>query len=209
MKHIGTRILLALSLTGLLGVTALADSGAPGTTQPGARRAQILQKFDTNSNGVIDPAERQAMQAARKARVLQKFDANKNGVIDPAERQQMEAARKALLLKKFDANKNGVIDPAERKAVSQARARRRLARRFNMMVLRLDASHDGKLSAAELPGKGKGAALKKHFAAMDSNHDGQIERREFMAAGMKVKQHHGKGKGAGPHPRDGKRAPVK
>src|SRR5213592_2379483 len=69
----------------------------------GPDQARLLEKFDANHNGVLDP----------EAKMLERFDANHNGVLDPEEK---EAARKefrarreqgreqheAKLLEKFD-----------------------------------------------------------------------------------------------------------
>src|ERR1041384_5720451 len=86
----------------------------------GPSQAQLLEKFDANHNGVLDPEEKAAAKAEweshrkeREAKMLERFDANHNGVLDPEEK---EAARKefrarreqgreqhqAKLLEKFD-----------------------------------------------------------------------------------------------------------
>lgn len=52
----------------------------------------------------------------RKAEMLQKFDANKNGVLDPAEKQVMHDERVTKIFTKLDTNKDGSVSLAEMKA---------------------------------------------------------------------------------------------
>src|SRR5262245_57476761 len=73
----------------------------------GEFKAKILQRFDKNGNGQLDPDEKQAAKAEMhkhrqgagakrgmgkrgmghmKARILQRFDANGNGQLDPDEK---------------------------------------------------------------------------------------------------------------------------
>ncbi|PYQ46446.1 MAG: hypothetical protein DMF77_00810, partial [Acidobacteria bacterium] len=64
----------------------------------GPDQARLLEKFDANHNGVLDPEEKAAAKAEweshrkeREAKMLERFDANHNGVLAPEEK---EAARK-------------------------------------------------------------------------------------------------------------------
>ena len=73
----------------------------PRPSRPGP--AQLLEKYDANKNGVLDPEEKEAAKAEwqahrkeREAQMLERFDANKNGVLDPEEK---EAARKEFKAK--------------------------------------------------------------------------------------------------------------
>jgi hypothetical protein len=71
-------------------------------------KARMLERFDANKNGVLDPEEKEAARqafrgrrghrGAGKARLLEQFDANKNGVLDP------------------EANGDGKLDQTEREA---------------------------------------------------------------------------------------------
>ncbi len=114
-------------------------------------RAVLLQRFDTDGNGMLDPEERQEM-----ARVLgtQGFD-------------------REALMKRFDADGDGQLSDAERRAVAQAIRRRaadgatpprgggRGAGRgpdgpqiseivdTSSLVARFDANGDGRLDAEE------------------------------------------------------------
>jgi EF hand domain-containing protein len=93
----------------------------------GPDRAQLLEKFDANHNGVLDPEEKAAAKAEwqahrkeREAKMLERFDANHNGTIDPEERQAMQAqrgARRAEMLKKYDADGDGKLSDSEREAL--------------------------------------------------------------------------------------------
>jgi EF hand domain-containing protein len=97
----------------------------------GPSEAQLLEKYDANHNGVLDPEEKEAARKefrARRAqgreqhqaRLLEKFDTNHNGKIDPEERQVMQAqreARRAEMLKKYDTDGDGKLSESEREAL--------------------------------------------------------------------------------------------
>ena len=49
----------------------------------------MLEKFDTNHNGVLDPDEKEALKAARekhREKMLAKFDTNGDGKLEPDEK---------------------------------------------------------------------------------------------------------------------------
>ena len=93
----------------------------------GPDQAQLLEKFDANHNGVLDPEEKAAAKAdwesrhkERQAKMLERFDANHNGTIDPEEREAMKAqreARRAEMLKKYDTDGDGKLSDTEREAL--------------------------------------------------------------------------------------------
>jgi EF hand domain-containing protein len=97
----------------------------------GPDRAQMLEKYDANKNGVLDPEEKEAAKAEwqahrkeREAKLLERFDANKNGVLDPEEKQaartQMQAKReahRAEMLKKYDTDGDGKLSDTERETL--------------------------------------------------------------------------------------------
>ena len=60
----------------------------------------------------------------RKAKMLEKFDANKNGVLDPAEKQAMFDERAEKMFAKLDTNKDGKLSLDEFKAGKQMMGRR-------------------------------------------------------------------------------------
>ncbi|PYQ55163.1 MAG: hypothetical protein DMF78_03140 [Acidobacteria bacterium] len=52
----------------------------------------MLERYDTNHNGKIDPEERAAIKAdreARRAEILKKYDTDGDGKLSPAEREAM------------------------------------------------------------------------------------------------------------------------
>lgn len=93
----------------------------------GFDRARLLEKYDANHNGVLDPEEKAAAKAdweahrkERDAKLLERFDANHNGVLDPEEREAMRAqrqARRAEMLKKYDTDGDGKLSKSEREAL--------------------------------------------------------------------------------------------
>jgi len=98
----------SLLITLTAGILTTHAENAPKKTAAAGGKIQemMLQKFDANKNGTLDPEER---AAAMKA-----FQDRKGG-----EKVQ------SLLLQKFDANMNGVLDPEERQAAMKAAQERR------------------------------------------------------------------------------------
>ena len=72
-----------------------------------ARKAQFMEKFDTDKDGKISDAEKEAVKAEMKA----KFEARK-------------AERKAKFMEKFDTDKDGQISDAEKEAIKAEFAKR-------------------------------------------------------------------------------------
>lgn len=60
--------------------------------------------------------DRGAMRAERKAKVLEKFDANRNGTLDPAEKEAMHDAFAKQRFAKLDTNGDGQLSYDEFKA---------------------------------------------------------------------------------------------
>lgn len=59
---------------------AAASPGGPGHDATRAeRKAKMLEKFDTNRDGSLDAAEKEAMHAARAQKRFEKLDVNKDG----------------------------------------------------------------------------------------------------------------------------------
>lgn len=81
-------------------------------------REKVLQKFDKNGNGQLDPDEREAAKEAMQKRREQgggKGQAGQ-GARDPERRQK--------LLEKFDTDGDGKLSESERAAAKEARAKR-------------------------------------------------------------------------------------
>ena len=101
-----SNLLLPL-LSAVLAFPALAADPTP-TPVPGSGggcacahprlHERILEKFDTNKNGVLDPDEKAAAQAARQQRIeklKEKADTNGDGTVDDAERAAVRAKVRA------------------------------------------------------------------------------------------------------------------
>ncbi len=104
-------------------LTHAADAPKQGPGAAGAGARPMLQRFDVNKNGVLDPDEKAAMIKALQER---KGGAPKGG----APGAKGGAAKgvgqmQEMLLQKFDANKNGVLDPDEKAAAMKAMQERR------------------------------------------------------------------------------------
>jgi Ca2+-binding EF-hand superfamily protein len=97
-----------------------------------ARRAELFKRFDTDGDGQLSEAEKQAareqfpgMGRGRRnpemqARMLEKYDANKNGQLDPEEEQAARRdreARRAEFMKRFDTDGDGKLSESERQAM--------------------------------------------------------------------------------------------
>ncbi len=67
-------------------------AGKMGMGGKGAFRQKLLEKFDANKDGKLEPDELAAAKAAMKEKLLAKFDTNHNGTLDPDERAAMKAA---------------------------------------------------------------------------------------------------------------------
>jgi len=92
--------------------SAPADAGGTG----GGFRAKMMQKYDSNGDGKLEPNERAAMRAdfmakreARHEKMLAKWDTNHDGKLEPNERQAMLEARAEKSFKRLDANGDGVL----------------------------------------------------------------------------------------------------
>jgi Ca2+-binding EF-hand superfamily protein len=119
-------VLVTLVTGGVLGV-ASADNGGASADRD-ARKAEILQRFDTNHDGVLDAGEKQAMHAAMKAKreekkqeLLAKYDTNKDGTLDEQERQAMRDDLIAQRFAKLDTDGDGTLSLAEFKAGMEQR----------------------------------------------------------------------------------------
>jgi len=121
-----TKLKLALGLTTLLaaGTAGLAlANGGGGAGGFAGGKAKLLEKYDTNKDGVLDANEKAAMKAdfqakraARKAERIAKFDKNGDGKLDESERAAMRETKAAERFAKLDKNGDGVISLDEFKA---------------------------------------------------------------------------------------------
>lgn len=96
-------------------------AGGAGAGKGGEKfKEALLQRFDANKNGTLDPEEK---EAARKAYQERQGSGPKGGT--PSGASKDGGKMQAMLLQKFDANKNGVLDPEEREAAMKAMQERK------------------------------------------------------------------------------------
>jgi hypothetical protein len=76
---------------------------------------------NTAGNARPDRAERMKMHEARKAKLLEKFDTNRDGKLDDTERAAARETRAVARFNKLDANGDGKLSFDEFKAGRQAR----------------------------------------------------------------------------------------
>jgi Ca2+-binding EF-hand superfamily protein len=133
------KLALALSATLITGAVGIAAAQS-GPDNNGPVRQAILQKYDTNGDGVLDANERAAMRAdfqakraAHKAKMLAKYDTNHDGKLEPDERAAMRADRAAKQFAKMDTNGDGQVTLAEFQAFKAARGGRGGWRRHHGM----------------------------------------------------------------------------
>ena len=158
MRHV-----FAFMAAGLLAGAgaALADEGAVGHDHGDWKRGAVLERYDVNKNGQLDPEEKAALERdreARRAEFIKQFDTDGDGQLSEAEK---EAAREQFprmghghgghghqmwgrVLERYDANKNGRLDPEEKAAFERDREARHAE-----MLKRFDTDGDGKLSESE------------------------------------------------------------
>jgi len=148
------------------------------------KAASDVREMDTNHDGVLDRQEFIAGGGTRNE--FDRYDANGDGVLDGDELEQRAAdkieayavqraqAQGRAAVKQMDSNKDGVVDSAEFAAAGGTKEE------FN----RYDRNGDGVLDADEMALR---SAAKQKAASdvreMDTNHDGVLDRQEFIAGG--------------------------
>ena len=81
-------------------------------------RQKVLQKFDKNGNGQLDPDEREAAKEAMQKRREQ------GGGKGPGRQGGPDPERRQKLLAKFDSDGDGKLSETERAVAKEARAKR-------------------------------------------------------------------------------------
>jgi hypothetical protein len=101
-------------------------------------REAILERFDTDGDGTLNEAERQAMHEAMPNRrqrpggpqgqrpgreeILKRFDTDGDGELSESERREMRAERERMRqehMERFDADGDGELSEAERKVMHE------------------------------------------------------------------------------------------
>ena len=147
----------------------------------GGGSGKFMRYFDTNKDGVVTLDEFEAAMQAR----FDQMDSDHNGVVSSQEFRdyikQRRLEHKQERLKSMDTNGDGQVSKDEYLAYQARKAEARFAR--------LDANHDGLLSADELDKRGSHRhhhyGSKGLFHKLDSNGDGVITLDESRAAWSK------------------------
>lgn len=152
---------LALATTLGLGVgVAQANHDDPARPR-GQFRQLVLERFDRNHDGRLEPQERRRAIRALKRLTVRMAMQERRAEIRDARWSRDPHERRDRALRRFDTNHDGVIDPQERRD-----ARDRALRRF-------DTNRDGVVSPDEMP---RGAA--RTLRPLDENRDGWVDQRD-------------------------------
>lgn len=165
-RSLAAALAAALTFAGIAAQAADSKSDAPGQ--------RWFASLDTNGDGRITLDEYLAAETKRFAAL----DVQHRGAIDAVDIGSAPIVAHRVdrradgLVRRLDANGDGHIGTAE--AIGAA------DRRFD----KLDADHDGRLTAAELAPRGgrRGVAFAElSLDKVDTNHDGAVDRTEFRA----------------------------
>ena len=116
-------------------VSALVDESAEGSTADPcdfeSRRAEFVQRHDTDGDGELSREERRAVKQARRERIRAEFDVDGDGELSEEERTSLRDARRARrderraqVLQCFDADGDGELSAEERQTLREALPRR-------------------------------------------------------------------------------------
>ncbi len=175
-----------------------APVGAPSAPpRPGEnRRAEFIQRFDTNGDGQLDENERRAARrvGAQQFRqdLLNRFDTDKDGKISDAERQAMPPQQRLgsrfmdLAVQHFDDNGDGQISDAEEQAMEAfGRQAQQIGQQLDVKFN--DNDGDGQVTPAERQANQQKAMaiglqlMPKLQKLADTNGDGQVDQTERQA----------------------------
>ena len=104
-----------------------------------ARPHPDLTAADTDGDGVLSDAERQAFREARMAEILAEFDVDEDGELSAEERAAAKAAKRAERFATLDIDEDGLLSPTEVADTCKLEAR----------FAALDSDEDGFISLEE------------------------------------------------------------
>lgn len=147
------------------------DAQARAEAQAKQAKQRLLEKYDRNRNGVLEPAEREDALDDRAfveseldtidanhnglfdAEELAWFDANANRILEPKEQAGIDTAQRLLaekLLRKFEANADGLLDRSEFNDLEQSTVRSEIHPMPGSFRSFPNTNHDGQVDLKEL-----------------------------------------------------------
>lgn len=167
MRGLPSVLFIAILVASALG-SIPASSEASGLETKANKRgyaapSSVLERFDRNHNGVLDPDEREVFRQdilerlrPLKERIHEQYDRNGDGVLDAAEKQVMQQERESRswntrgkALAKWDANADGVLD-ADEKRTMRAEQKAWLNSKREEALEIYDANSNGVLDPEEM-----------------------------------------------------------
>jgi hypothetical protein len=103
------------------------------------RRQQRMAEIDSDGDGEISDAEREAWRAKREAEMKARLDTNKDGVISDDERAAASHQRAMDMHARFDKDGDGKLTPAELEQTP-----------FGRFDTTVDSNNDGNITVDEL-----------------------------------------------------------
>jgi hypothetical protein len=164
MKSCMLLLVVAISLVFAAG-TSHAEEKKPA--EQGSLGKALVDRFDSNGNGQIDPGESAAARAQLGKGRGGKGEGREKGPALGGKGKGDGKIREALI-KKFDANGNGQLEPAELEAAKAALEKMR--------------SEKGKGKGKGNGGKGDGARREAMLKKFDVNGNGKLDPDEMQAA---------------------------
>jgi len=123
-RRAGVAVMVLAGCFGLAASQPVFAAPEEGNGKRAEVRQKVLQKFDKNGNGQMDPDEKEAAKEAMQKRREQ------GGGKGPGRQGGPDPERRQKLLEKFDTDGDGKLSETERATAKAARPKRRQRRRF-------------------------------------------------------------------------------